>query len=92
MTYDEFIHLVKETSGGKFTLAESRLAFESVVDAFKDIMLNHDTITIKGFGKIGSKKKKGHIGRNPATKKEYKIPDHYVPFFSASDMLKEEVF
>ena len=92
MTLDELIRAVQKKSGNEFTLVESRLAIESVLGTLKELMVNHDAITIKNFGKIGSKLKKGHIGRNPNTMKEHKIPDHYIPFFSPCGALKSEVF
>ena len=92
MTLDDFVHRVRDNSGGEFTLPTARLAIDTVIETLKDdVMIPGDFIQFKSFGTFGAKIRKGHIGRNPGTGKEVKIKDHMIPYFNASKSLKEDV-
>ena len=89
MTYDEIVHSIQDKSG--FTLAQSRIAFDSVIESLKDIARNRDSIMIKGFGTFGAIVQKRHKGRDFATGETIWVEDRYIPYFKSSEMFKEEV-
>ena len=92
MTLDEFIHKFRDNCDGAFTLPKCRLAIDTFIKTLTDdVMIPRDTIRFKEFGQFGAKSREGHIGRNPKTKEEFKVPKRYIPYFDASDILKDMV-
>lgn len=87
----ELVKKIQDASDGEFTIKDSKLAMESVIAALTDVMLNGDVVSIIGFGKIGSKIKAGHTVYDFKTKERQVLPDHLIPFYTPSRVLKQEV-
>ena len=92
VNYEEFVRRVQEASDGQFTLLESKLAFQSVFTALKDLMLDGDEFPVRDFGRFGTKIRAAHEGMDPRTRERIKIPAHKIPYFEAVKSFRKEVF
>lgn len=91
ISLDEFIHRVRDASDGEFTLAESRVAIESFVQAVVETMKNVEYISLEGFGSIGGAIFEERLGRDFTTNEIRKIPARARPKYEACQSLKNEV-
>lgn len=49
-TKDEIIHRISEKTG--FTLANSKTAFDAVIEVISDVLADHRSVVFRGFGRL----------------------------------------
>lgn len=89
MNKTELIEAVATKS--QLTKKDCELAVSAVFDTITEALMNEEKVVLVGFGTFETKMRAERIGRNPATKKEIKIPASKAPVFKAGKGLKEKV-
>lgn len=89
--YENFVRKVQEASENQFTLLESKLAFQSVFAALKDLMLEGDEFSVREFGKFATKFRAAHEGMDPRNRERIIIPAHKIPYFEATKSFRKEI-
>lgn len=89
MNKAELIGAVAQRTG--MSRKDSDKAVCAVFDAITQALAQGDKVQIVGFGAFEVKQRAAHIGRNPRTKEEVKIPATMVPAFKAGKALKENI-
>lgn len=84
------IDIVKRV-GEKLNLKdkEALAVVDTIVDAIKDTIKEHDRIEVRNFGVFQVKTRKPRIGRNPRNKMEYPIHSRKVVTFKIGKELKD---
>ncbi len=70
---------------------DSEKAVNAALDVITDTLTKGEKVQLVGFGAFDVKARAAHIGRNPQTKQEIKIPASKVPQFKAGKALKDAV-
>lgn len=91
MGIDDFTRLVKELTGGEFTLKESRMAIDAVVEAIRQVILNDNHIYLYGLGKFSQTTYKKLQGRDFSTGKTIALSPRSAPKFTFAKGFREEV-
>ena len=89
MNKAELISAVAQKTG--LSRKGSEKAVCAVFDTIAENLGNDEKVQIVGFGAFEVKQRAAHIGRNPRTKEEVRIPATRVPSFKAGKVLKEAV-
>lgn len=89
MNKAELISAVAQKTG--LSRKGSEKAVCAVFDTIAENLRNDEKVQIVGFGAFEVKSRAAHIGRNPRTKEEVRIPATRVPSFKAGKVLKEAV-
>lgn len=89
MNKAELISAVAQKTG--LSRKGSEKAVCAVFDTIAENLGNDKKVQIVGFGAFEVKRRAAHIGRNPRTKEEVRIPETRVPSFKAGKVLKEAV-
>jgi nucleoid DNA-binding protein len=91
MKIDEFTRLVKEMTGGAFTLPESRLAIEAVAEAIRQVILRGDEVQLTGLGTFSRTEYKKTQGYDFRNKQTIPLDSRNAPKFTFVKSFKEEV-
>jgi DNA-binding protein HU-beta len=78
----------KETSLSK---KDTEKAINSILNTISNTLAAGEKVVLVGFGTFEVRHRAARKGRNPATKKEIKIPASKAPVFKAGKGLKEKV-
>ncbi len=89
MNKAELITAVAQKTG--LSRKNSEKAVCAVFDTIADNLKNGEKVQVVGFGAFEVKQRAAHIGRNPRTKEEVRIPATSVPAFRAGKALKDEI-
>jgi DNA-binding protein HU-beta len=89
MNKAELITAVAQKTG--LSRKNSEKAVCAVFDTIADNLKNGEKVQVVGFGAFEVKQRAAHIGRNPRTKEEVRIPASKVPSFKAGKVLKEVI-
>ena len=89
MNKAELITAVAQKTG--LSRKNSEKAVCAVFDTIADNLKNGEKVQVVGFGAFEVKQRAAHIGRNPRTKEEVRIPASNVPSFKAGKVLKEVI-
>lgn len=63
----------------------------AIFDTMTQCLARNDRIEIRGLGIFVAKKRKARTARNPRTNESVKIPEKFVPFFTAGKELRERI-
>jgi len=61
---------------------------DRIIDALKEIIVDHQRLEIRDFGVFQVKERKARVGRNPKNRVEYPIPSHRVVTFKPGKEIK----
>ena len=86
---DDFIEDVARR--GKFTLKDTSKFLDAIIDELFDSISEGYKVIFSGFGNFEVRERKGRPGTNPRTQKPIKIPPTRVPYFHASQKLRDAV-
>ena len=89
MNKAELIAAVAQKTG--LSKKDSDRAVCAVFDSITENLKNGGKVQIVGFGAFEVRQRAAHIGRNPRTKEEVRIPATSVPAFRAGKALKDEI-
>jgi DNA-binding protein HU-beta len=89
MNKAELIAAVARKTG--LSKKDSEKAVCAVFDSITENLKNGGKVQIVGFGAFEVRQRAAHIGRNPRTKEEVRIPATSVPAFRAGKALKDEI-
>ena len=89
MNKTELIAAMVEASG--LTKKDCEAALTAFTGAVETAMKGGDKVQLVGFGTFEAKVRAAHIGRNPATGAEIKIPASKAPAFKAGKTFKDSV-
>ncbi|HNY00040.1 MAG TPA: HU family DNA-binding protein [Oscillospiraceae bacterium] len=89
MNKAELIAAVAQKTG--LSRKNSEKAVCAVFDTITENLERGEKVQIVGFGAFEVKQRAAHIGRNPRTKEEVRVPESRVPGFKAGKGLKEVV-
>lgn len=89
MNKTELIAAVAEKSG--MTRKDTERMVNAMIDTVSAAIASHEKVQISGFGTFAAKYRQERVGRNPRTKEPTQVPAAWVPTFSASKALKENV-
>ena len=70
---------------------EATVQFEQILTIIKEHLTEGDSAMISRFGQWKVRNKPARIGRNPKTKKEYRISARHVVTFYLSNVWREEI-
>ena len=70
---------------------EAEAVVSATFDAITAALKDGDKVQLVGFGTFEAKVRAAHIGRNPATGAEIKIPASKAPAFKAGKTFKDSV-
>ncbi len=71
------------------TKAEATRNVEAVIAVMTEVFKEKDSLTLPGFGTLGTKKRAAKTGRNPGTGKTIQIPEAIVPYMRISSKIKD---
>ena len=89
MNKAELITAVAQKSG--LTRKDADKVVASVLESITETLASGEKVSIVGFGTFEAKVRAAHIGRNPATGAEIKIPASKAPAFKAGKTFKDSV-
>ena len=89
MNKAELIAAVAQKTG--LSKKDSDRAVCAVFDSITENLKKGGKVQIVGFGAFEVRQRAAHIGRNPRTKEEVRIPATSVPAFRAGKALKDEI-
>lgn len=64
---------------------------DAIFDTITSALARNDRVEIRGLGIFVAKKRLPRTARNPRTSELVKIPEKYVPFFTAGKELRERI-
>jgi len=85
----DLVNVIAAETGLKKKDAE--LALNATLTAIEGALKDGDKVSLIGFGNFEVKSVAAHVGRNPQTNEEIKIPASKKPVFTASKVLKDTV-
>ena len=89
MNKTNLVSVVAERSG--MTKKDTERVINAAIDAITEALVRRETVQLSGFGTFAAKYRKERVGRNPRTREQTQVPAAWVPTFSASKALKENV-
>lgn len=89
MNKSELIALAAEKSG--MTKKDTERIINAAIDAMVASLSRREKVQLSGFGTFSVKHRQARVGRNLHTKEATEIPAAWVPTFTASKSLKENV-
>jgi len=89
MNKTELIAAVAEKSG--MSKKDTERMVNAMIDTVCAAMADHEKVQLSGFGTFAAKYRQERVGRNPRTNEPTQVPAAWVPTFSASKALKENV-
>ena len=91
MNKTELIAAMAEISSLSKKDCEAALTAFVAATAISEALAGGDKVQLVGFGTFEAKVRAAHIGRNPATGAEIKIPASKAPAFKAGKTFKDSV-
>lgn len=89
MVYKELVEATARRSS--LTIAECRVALDTMFEVIKERMMEEDNVYIKNFGSFSVRETKEHIGVNPYTQKRKTYPSSRRVVFHASNKFREQI-
>ena len=89
MNKSELIAAAAQSAG--ITKKDTERVLNAAIDAITQSLIRGEKVQLSGFGTFAAKYRKERIGRNPRTREQTQVPAAWVPTFSASKALKENV-
>lgn len=89
MNKTELIAVVAEKSG--VSRKDTEQVINVLLDTLTDTMIRKGKVQLSGFGTFAAKYRRERVGRNPRTKEPTAIAAGWIPAFTPSKSLKEQV-
>jgi nucleoid DNA-binding protein len=84
--------IIKEISAATgLTQVETEAVIEGFIAVVSEALIRGNRVDLRGFGNFILKKRKAKAARNISTGETVQVPEHYLPFFKASESLTERV-
>ncbi|MCK4812767.1 MAG: integration host factor subunit beta [Candidatus Marinimicrobia bacterium] len=84
--------IVKEISTATgLTQVETEAVIEGFISVVSEALVQGERVDLRGFGNFILKIRKAKAARNISTGETVHVPEHYLPYFKASESLKERV-
>ena len=80
MIKEDLVRSLSEELADKIRYSQAKQYIDSMLVCLEEVLLDKKKIMIRNFGSLVLRKKKERMGRNPKTKEEYKISNHYFFF------------
>ena len=91
MIKEDLIRSLSEELVGKINYTQAKQYMDTMLICLEKVLLDKKKLMIRNFGRFVLHKKKERIGRNPKTKKEYKIAKRYAVTFYPAKNLKQSI-
>lgn len=88
MSHNLVAHVAEKTGLSK---KDARAAFGAIFESINAALVQGDKLSIRGFGKLCTKKRRATIVEHPKTGERHTIPARRVPAFKASPLLKDSI-
>ena len=89
MNKSELIAAAAQSAG--ITKKDTERVLNAAIDVITQSLIRGEKVQLSGFGTFAAKYRKERVGRNPRTREQTQVPAAWVPTFSASKALKENV-
>ncbi len=89
MNKAELIRATAEKAG--LSKKDTEAVVTSMLQVITDTLVKGDRVQLVGFGVFEVRNRAAHIGRNPKTREEIKVPASKAPVFKAGKALKTAV-
>ena len=89
MTKADIVDVIASATG--LTKVETEAVVDGFISTVIDALKQGKNIEIRGFGSFKVKKRKGRDARNPRTREQVMMAEHFVPSFKVSKDLKHAV-
>lgn len=89
MTKSDIIKEISSATG--LHQVETEAVVEGFIAVVSESLIQGERVDLRGFGNFILKKRKAKKARNISTGETVFVPEHYLPFFKASEALKEQV-
>jgi len=84
--------IIKEISAATgLTQVETEAVIEGFIAVVSDALVRGDRVDLRGFGNFILKTRKAKAARNISTGETVQVPEHYLPFFKASESFTQRV-
>ena len=84
--------IIKEISSQTgLTQVETEAVIEGFITVVSEALIQGDRVDLRGFGNFILKTRKAKVARNISTGEAVHVPEHYLPYFKASESLKKRV-
>ncbi len=68
---------------------EAELVFETMLRSMVEALRAGDKVEIRGFGRFGTRRRSGRIGRNPKSGQAVQVPPKMIPFFKPGKEVRQ---
>ena len=89
MTKSQLIEALAKAEG--ITLKAAETAVNVTFQSMEQSLIKGDRLEIRGFGSFKVKQRRSRRARNPRTGNPVDVPSKLVPYFKASNELKDRV-
>ncbi len=84
--------IIKEISSQTgLTQVETEAVIEGFITVVSEALIQGERVDLRGFGNFILKTRKAKAARNIWTGETVHVPEHYLPYFKASESLKNRV-
>ena len=73
------------------SIKEADVVVNAILDSIVRALRSADKVKVRGFGSFGTRRRRGHIGRNPKTGTRVEVQSKRISFFKTGKELLELV-
>jgi len=89
MTKADLVELISEHTG--LSKKDTNVVVQGILDNICKALEEGDKVELRGFGSFKVKQRRSRRARNPRTGNPVDVPSKLVPYFKASNELKDRV-
>lgn len=89
MTKADLVELISEHTG--LSKKDTNVVVQGILDNICHALSEGDKVELRGFGSFKVKQRRSRRARNPRTGRPVDVPSKLVPYFKASNELKDRV-
>lgn len=89
MTKADLVELISERTG--LSKKDTNVVVQGILDNICKALEEGDKVELRGFGSFKVKQRRSRRARNPRTGNPVDVPSKLVPYFKASNELKDRV-
>jgi integration host factor subunit beta len=89
MTKADLVELISERTG--LSKKDTNVVVQGILDNICKALEDGDKVELRGFGSFKVKQRRSRRARNPRTGNPVDVPSKLVPYFKASNELKDRV-
>jgi len=89
MTKADLVELISERTG--LSKKDTNVVVQGILDNICHALSEGDKVELRGFGSFKVKQRRSRRARNPRTGRPVDVPSKLVPYFKASNELKDRV-